>query len=214
MRREAGYSLVEMLVALALLAMLATMMVSGVAGGRRVWERIDASTAAAETVGGAQAALRARLERIWPAARFDASVPYIDVHGEQNSLEFLAPPPDARGPASLRRYRLLLGTAGELTLVSAADVSANPDTPDDALVVVRGVRELDLAYFGAAPPDNTPRWRSSWWGQPRAPELIRVRASFQPGDRRRWPDLLVRPAANDDARCLFSTRAEVCRGTQ
>lgn len=213
MRNDRGFTLIEMLVTLALLGMISLLMVSGVANGRRVWERIETSAARGESVQGAQAALRARMERTWPAARFDASVPYTDVRGDARSLEFLAPPPDARGPAGLRRYRLLLGTRGELTLLSAADLSANPTAPDDTMVVLRDVREIELVYFGAAAPDNTPRWRPFWQEQPRPPELIRLRVAFPPGDRRVWPDLVVRPASNDDARCLFSTKAEVCRGT-
>ncbi len=210
--RSAGFTLVELLVSLAIMAMLSVLIVSGVGGGARVWERMDRTTAAGEAVEGAQAALRTRLERIFPATRYDASTPYVDFDGAADSLAFIAPPADAARPAPLRRYHLALTAAGDLVLSSHSDLAANPAAPDpEQLVLLHGVQGIELAYFGPTAPDNSPRWRPRWTAQPAPPQLVRLRVAFAADDRRWWPDLVVKPAADIDAGCVMNSSGR-CMG--
>jgi hypothetical protein len=50
------------------------------------------------------------------------------------------------------------------------------------------VRDLERAV-ASLPPDCL----DNWDGLLGLAQLIRVRVSFAPGDRRRWPDLVVAP---------------------
>jgi len=212
-RRDAGFSLVEMLVSLAILAMVSLMVLSGVGTGRRVWETLDARAAEGEGVSSAQGLLRARLERAFPSTRFDASTPYADFSGEEKTVEFLAPADEAHGPDALRRYTLGLTPAGELVLRSASDLAADPQHPAvQSVVLLRGVRNLELGYFGPTLVDSAPRWRGLWDSQPTPPELVRIRLAFAPGDRRVWPDLIVHPAATIDSGCVLNAATGRCGG--
>ncbi|HEV2365172.1 MAG TPA: prepilin-type N-terminal cleavage/methylation domain-containing protein [Caulobacteraceae bacterium] len=210
-RSDRGFALVEMVAALALMAMLAWMLIAGAFVARSAWERLEARTAWAESIGGAQTVLRGRLESLYPATVWAAGQALVDFQGAPDRVAFLAPPPDQARPAPLRRYALGLDHRDELVLSSISDV-ASPTAVADAAVLLRGVEGLEIDYFGAAGPDDQPRWRRSWSDQPKPPELIRIRLTFPPGDRRYWPDLIVRPAATIDSDCVLNAFAGRCLG--
>jgi general secretion pathway protein J len=213
-RETDGFALVEALASLVIVAMLGLMLVQGVTTGRRVWERLDTRAAALEAVDGAQTVLRGRMEQLYPAALYGGAEVLIDMEGGPESVAFLAPAAQALRPAPLRRFRLDLTPGQDLVLSSTADVATIGQPGVNRQVLLTGVRQLDIAYFGSAAPDLSRRWRPTWTGQILPPELIRVRIDFEPGDPRIWPDLLVRPRATIDAACILSASTSHCRGRQ
>jgi hypothetical protein len=69
--------------------MVSVMMLSGITAGRRVWERADIANAQGESISGAQILLRERLERAYPATRYDKIPTYADFFGIENGVSFL-----------------------------------------------------------------------------------------------------------------------------
>jgi general secretion pathway protein J len=211
--RDGGFTIIELLVSLVILSMLSMMMIMGLGTGRRVWERMDQSALAIESVEGAQTLLRDRIERTYGATRFDAAMPYADFRGQATRLDFLAPPPEVARPQALFRYDLSLSGDGDLLLSSWSDIAADPAHPAITTVtVLKRVQAIDIAYYGSAAPDNTPRWRSVWDHQPAPPRLVRVRLAFAPGDSREWPEMIVKPAADVDVRCILDIATGRCGG--
>lgn len=216
-QRDAGFTLIELLVSLALTALAAGLLIAALTTGRTLATRAATATDATETVVAAQMLLRTRIETMRPEVRFDASAPYADVRGDAFRLSFSAPAPDAMRPAPEQRYRLLL-LRGALMLyhVDPLRRGINADSPSvkgwTAAILLHGVRDFDIAYFGVGPPDNMRRWRPFWQDRPNLPELVRVRVRFAPGDPRRWPDLIVRPLASVNAACRLDAVTGGCRG--
>ncbi|MGI8841976.1 MAG: PulJ/GspJ family protein [Caulobacteraceae bacterium] len=207
-----GFALIEALASLVIVGLLAVMLIQGVSTGRRVWQRLDTRAAAFEAVEGAQTALRGRLEQIYPATIFNGGEAQVDVNGGPESLAFLAPPAEALRPAPLRRFRLDLTDGQDLVLSSVSDVALAGEQGVARQVLLTGVRQLDIAYYGTQAPDTASGWRATWAAQPALPELIRVRIAFEPGDPRWWPDLIVRPRTTVDAQCILSPATGHCRG--
>jgi general secretion pathway protein J len=208
--RSSGFALVQLLASLVILGMISLLIFQGLSTGRRVWQGIDSGAAAVQSVQSAQSVLRAAFERSFPATRYDYGSPYVDFQGAAGTVTFLAPPPDVSQPQALRRYSLAVTAGGDLVLSSISDVAADYGAPIDQRVLMRGVQQLDIAYFGPARPDFTPRWRTTWTYQATLPELVRVRLSLAPGDRRLWPDLMINPQATVDSDCVLYQGK--CRG--
>jgi len=209
--RDGGFALVEVLASLVIMAMIALMLFEGVGTGRRVWERIDTREVGGEWLDTAQTTLRDRIEQIFPSTLYDKTPPYIDFDGEAEQMVFLANTPQSERPGALRRYALGLNAKAQLVLLSVSDVALK-GTPPKAQVLLEGVRRFDIAYFGAAAPDNQRLWRPTWESESALPEVIRVRVEFEPGDARRWPDLIVRPRATIDSECLLNPITHACKG--
>ena len=211
-----GFTLVELLVSLAVLAMTATLLLAAMTTGRGIDQRASASALAGESVAAAQALLRARLETMAPETFLLGVTPTTDVRGDPTGMAFTADAIGRQQPMPPQRYRLLLTRAGELSLFSADPLSARADQANrdfrgwERAVLLGNVRSLEIAYYGAAPPDNQRRWRGSWSDLPVLPELVRVRVGFAPGDRRIWPDLIARPAATVNALCVVDSVTGRC----
>ncbi|MEI9932267.1 MAG: type II secretion system protein [Rhizomicrobium sp.] len=173
--REAGYTLIELMVSLIILAMVSVMMLQGITTGRRVWERADVANARGETISGAQMLLRSRLERAYPATRYDKIPSYADFFGTASGVSFLSPPRDIHAPWGLMRYTLALAPNGDLALSSLSDLAIDPTAPGEPLVLLHNVQQLDIGYFGVVPPDKDPAWHDQWQLMPTLPLLMRVR---------------------------------------
>ena len=206
-RDEQGFTRVEMQVSLALRAMAALLMLEGFSASHGAWRRLQAREEAGESVSSAQQRLRDRLEQMAPRALFDTATPYVDIEGDANAVEFGSGPPIGEAPAATVRDRLALDRAGDLILSPLAHV--DDTAPED--VLLHGVARLDLSYFGSG-PDGQRSWREDWSHEPAPPELVRVRVGFVDGDRRVWPDLIVRVASMVDADCVLDADRATCRG--
>lgn len=212
---EGGFTLVELLVALALLAMTATLLLATMTTGRGLQARVEASAVATESVAAAQNVLRARIEAIIPESYFLGATPTIDARGSDQSFAFTARPGLGRRPGPPQRYRILLTRAGELTLFNIDTLAIAADAPGlegwTRSPLLGNVDRLAISYYGVHPPDNQRRWRAFWQDQPGLPELVRIRVAFAPGDRRVWPDLIIQPAANVTPTCQIDVVTGRCR---
>jgi general secretion pathway protein J len=215
---EAGFTLIELLVSLVIVAVLSGMVLAGAQLGFQT-----ASQARARGVGNAsiitsQAVLRDRIEALVPNTRFEFTRPIADIRGETTIVSFFAPAPPADRPASLMRYRLTRSAEGELVLFALPDTTAgiDPYAPGQAgwtpQVLLTNVERLELAYFGTLPGEARREWRTSWIERGTPPELVRVRVSFFEGDRRQWPDLIIRPAPTVNAACRVDAQTGTCSG--
>jgi len=213
--REAGFTLIELLVALAVLAMAAGMLVAGV---NSAWFSLPerAGPARDESVIAAQRILRDRLERLAPVVRLDSSEPIVDARGDPRLFSFAAPPLDRLAPDAVQRFRLMLTSSGDLMLYTASGLDDRIDLKDRALVgwrptrLLSGAKELELAYYGPDRFSPVDRWQAFWIDRPQPPALIRIRLHFVEGDKRHWPDLIVRPRATVNAACRIMRSSRRC----
>lgn len=213
--REAGFTLIEMLVTLAILGLVSGLfaaLLGSVAqvSGREERLRQDAS------VGSAQRVLRARIEALAAVVRTDSSDAIVNVRGDTRTFSFAAPPPDANAPAALRFYRLTLSPGGDLVLFSASTLDDRIDLRDPALTgwepvrLIGNVARLDFAYYGPDRISPEDRWQAFWIDRPQPPALVRIRLHFSEGDRRNWADLVIRPRATVNTVCRIMRSSGRC----
>ncbi len=217
-RRESGFTLIELLVSLFILGLTAAMLMAGVAAARQIATRAATQSATGESIVTAQTILRERIENMVASTRFDTRAPVVDLRGGSNIVSFFAPAPPAERPSTIARYRLLRSAPGDIILYAVSDLSDSVDAyrPGEAgwtpTILLTGVDALEMGYFGAAPPDNQLRWRTSWVERQQPPQLIRVRVRFKVGDTRHWPELIVRPAATVNSACRIDSFSGRCAG--
>jgi general secretion pathway protein J len=200
-RRQAGFTLVELLVAMTLLAFLSIALFGGLRFGARSWEAVVDSSAERDRIASTQTFLRDRLGQLTlpgPAGlgNFDADG---RLDGGPERLEFIAPWLSALSLGGLYRFTLWHEDTGNGRLMlrwqpAEADPDALEELGDLAgeRVLLDGVSEFSLSYYGAADEDAEPEWFDQWENPGAPPRLVRVDLAFADA-RRVWPVFVVAP---------------------
>ncbi len=200
-RCQAGFTLLELLVALTLMALLAGLLFGGLSFGTRAWERGESELQTLDEVQIARSVIRRQLSRAFPSRlEVEDGEERIAFAGSRTSVWFVGPAPVASVPGALYRLGLRTDSAADGELLGMAwgsfDRSAQilgEDGGDKTAILLKRVASVDFQFFGVEREGMEPRWVSDWQGLPHLPSLIRVRVEFEDGDRRRWPDLVVAP---------------------
>jgi general secretion pathway protein J len=194
--REAGFTLIELMVAFALMGLLIMIMGGGVRFGVRVWE---ASQLRADAMGEIQAIrgfMRERTLAMRPVrqAGADRSQKAIAFQGSARDMEFVTLMPSYVTRGGL--YHVAFGVSDD----GASDAitmrwwpygggQTGPGTGQRRLM--EGIKELKISYFGN--PENTgdDRWQDTWSESATLPRLVSIKLAFPEGDHRVWPELMV-----------------------
>src|SRR5262245_5431730 len=146
MQNERGYSLVELLVVLALMGLIAIAMSGGIRFGARVWEKAGTQVEALEQTQGAQTLLRNVLANIAP--RFlDPTVPSTDTFaGGSERMSFTGAMPSALEGGGLARYTLSVVRTGKTMRLQIAWRATHGAPAEQRQVLIEGARTISFAY--------------------------------------------------------------------
>jgi general secretion pathway protein J len=187
----AGFTLVEVLVALTLLSLLGVMLSDGLRFGVRAWERTREVSSSVGDIAATQTFLRRRLEGPTRPDRFE---------GEPEWLRFEALWMADLGAGAFHRFAIrhdaeaAEGGALVLSWSPAEAAGSAVSALSGARVLLGGVDAMAIRYFGALEDDAAPRWRDTWPPDTARPALVHIDVRFA-DPRRRWPPLIVRPRA-------------------
>lgn len=195
-------TLIELLIAMALLGLILLVLFSGMRLGTRSWDSADSY---AENLGLARVLerfLRAEMSQVMPYRwKMTGQVAFS---GERQSMKFVAPLPSRLGNNGDSMISLDIEKSGDGSRMvwrygplrqDAADFSSLEEAKSHVLVdgiSTSRVSEVWFSYFGAEKPGEAKHWVEQWDGKNGLPQLIRVQAKLTEG--REWPDFVVAPA--------------------
>ena len=186
---SAGFTLLEMLISIALLSLI-MLMITGVIGfGQKSLQTTEASSLDMHSNIASCRLLSRLLERAEPV--FESSADkgqQLAFSGTASSLEFLVRSPLEALPPGLYRARLTLET-GQL-LLSLSTMSGEKLVEKKKLDTGRPI--LAFAYFEKAGAQD--HWSDHWSGPTHGPDLIRITGkNHDNGDQTATIDLYIRP---------------------
>ncbi|BCM84463.1 prepilin-type N-terminal cleavage/methylation domain-containing protein [Methylobacterium indicum] len=185
---QAGFTLVETLVCLALAGLIGVLLLNAVriAGGASA---AASRASAAEEVQSVRDHLRRTLGSLAQRRR-DGSRPTL-VGGSDGLVAVLAPDRTLERPTErAAALSLVPGAQGALDL---QETRSERETAGATIgeVVLGRIAGLGIRYYGAPSDGARPVWLTAWSRADRAPLLVEIQVAFPPGDRRRWPPLLI-----------------------
>jgi general secretion pathway protein J len=190
--RRAGFTLLEVVIALALFGLLLAALGQGLRFGLKTWDLQAAAAGRSDALLATDRGLRRLIEAMEPE---NSASPLSAVDGRADRLSFVTRFPAALGWDRRVDAVLTLGSGGRLVLrwhPHRHEISFASPAADTETVLLDGVERLALAYWRPAAPGIAGGWVDSW-NQPGLPALVRVRLSFGKGDPRHWPDLVAAP---------------------
>jgi len=186
-RREAGFTLLEIVVALVVLGVLLATLSRGTQFGLAVFDRQDRMIETSSRLQGTDRLLRRLIETADPGTSADGRT----VTGGAAALSFRAPLPGTGTPEEGERLvdlRLSV-QSGQLVLAWTPHRHAlrvGPPPRPRREVLLDGVERIECGYFSEG------SWRKGW-AEKTPPALIRIRILFPEGDKRHWPDIVAAP---------------------
>lgn len=194
MKRAAGFTLLEVLGALALLALLLLGVYSGV---RSATHTVKAGTLKIEQlddVRSAQMFLRRELEQAMtqPIER-DENGNNIYFIGSANEMRFVAPLPGYIGKLGPQMVDVKLVSNGDkskqliASLVLLPPDGSKPKPLGDPQVLVDGVIDGSFSYRGLNQQGQPMDWQSDWKFTGNMPNIVTIKLALQDG--REWPQL-------------------------
>lgn len=216
-RSDAGFTIVEMLVALALFGVLATVLFSNLSVALKAFQSGSAHALHAENRMIAQDLLRRTIRDAYPLFLLDGrNRPHVDFTGGSESMSFLANAPMVVEDGGRHRFNLFIDrrhNKNNLVLTSVAELTNHADNPTTArTVVVDDIDSVLFSYFGTTIVGQAPQWHDEWVQQNELPKLIRIQVAFPAHSARLWPDLIVAPRVSVDVSCTYDPVTTRCRG--
>lgn len=191
-RRERGFTLLEMLVALVVLGFVVAGLSQGLRFGLRATVRQERQSAERGDLDAVDRALRRLINQMEPGTSREPNL----VLGEAAAVAFTTDLGDAARALATSQAEIRLSVEnGRLVMAWRPFVHAlrlAPAPPPQRTVLLDGLDRIEFSYWGQA-GEGQAAW-SSVWQQKALPALIRIRLVFQPGSTRRWPDIVAGPA--------------------
>jgi len=201
---QAGFTLLELLVALTLLGLVLAVVFGELRFATRAWDATDAKLDRNGELLSVHSFVRQRFQQVHVSPQNrkeegDESPVIFD--GNSRSMVFLGTMPANISDGGFYEISLSseIGQDGNNLFLSwrpfDEDGTASvADGPDNSRVLLRGLQEVRFSYFGRTGEDLAAQWWDIWPSRDAAPSLIRMEISFEDGDPRSWPELVVAPA--------------------
>ena len=200
--RQGGFTLLEMLVAITVLALLMIALTQGVRTSFAFWASQSRRSGEVTELDATARVLRNLLTDIpIRPAPSGANQVSILLEGHPSLITFVGDLPTGFGDT--RRAKVTIALRGEDLVLDWTphrhEIASSPEPRPAEVLLLQGVKSLEFAYWGdPGATGNAATWLPEWIS-PAIPELIRVRLRFGKGDRRRWPDVVAAPQLRSPA---------------
>ena len=216
--RQAGFTLIEVVVAMALLGTMMLLLYSGLTFGLRSWDSADANGRRTADRRIAENFLRREIGETFPMRFKDPMTLKLAFEGKENSLRFVSARPAGISAMGLSLVGIELEndpakrTRNLVMRRAMPDDEAKDFAPlerGERTVLFEGIDAVVFDYFGAENDFTDPKWSEAWDHAGRIPQLIRIRIRTATGDM--LPEMVVRLMLGEEAGCLESAFQRVCR---
>ncbi len=218
-RQQHGFTLIELIAAITLLAVLTTILMGTVRGAERSTSAANDVVERTEQYARTQAFLREHISGVLPMRwRREVSQP-LKFNGKSSNLTYFAPVTSQIAEGGVMWWQLAVAKSQQKSQLVLRRQAADPDeksVPDlaaaEPIVLADNIDALSISYFDAGDdPLNNPdagTWVESWDENARMPSIIAIRVT-ETGDKR-WPDLYIPVKLSQALGCNFDYQRQRC----
>src|SRR6185437_2203309 len=186
---EAGFTLVELLVELALFSLLATLLFGNVHFGLHVWRSGSVHAEQFERSLISQDLLRRTIGNLYPMAVMkEGNQPQIVFDGTKGAVVFLSNAPTVAAAGGRFRYKIFVerrDDRADMMMTATPELADMQDASTTTkTLLLPDIDQAAFSYLGEARKEKDLRWNDNWEERSDVPRLVRIRVSFRSGDTR------------------------------
>lgn len=209
-RGERGFTLLELTIALVLLALLSSVMFGALSFAGRSWDGGEAKAAQVSEMRQTEQFLRAQIGAQYPLRAATVLEAPLYFSGSADEIRYAAALPSRVAEGGVYVFRLALSNDGESSKLIQERVIVDPKAANgevdfqdaERAVMAEGIATLKISYFGLDPnasDNDQPTWRDRWDDKQRLPTLIRIEVT--PKKAAAWPPLVIEPRHSPEVGC-------------
>jgi general secretion pathway protein J len=218
-KREGGFTLIEIVIAMVLLGAMMLLLYSGLAFALRSWDAGDANGRRVADWRISENFLRREISEVFPLRWKDANFVKFAFEGERDHVRFVSSRAagvslgglslvglEVEQGASLRAPRNLVMRRA----MASDDVNDfGPLGEGQKSILAAGVESVEFSYFGAENDFTEPAWTDAWKFPARMPQMVRVRVKTAGGEV--LPEVVMKIMTGEEAGCLENAFQRQCR---
>lgn len=219
MRRAAGFTLIEMVVAMTILGTMLMLLYSGLTFALRSWDASDVNGRLTVDRRIGENFLRREISELFPMRWKDPVTLKMAFEGDPRHLRFVSSRPAgiamgglalvsvdlAEDPHDHRRHNLVMRRA----MPDDEQKDFGPLDKAEASILIGNVESIELAYFGSENDFAEPHWVDEWKIPSKVPLMIRLRVKTSEGTQ--LPDMVMKTMLGEEAGCLENSFQRLCR---
>ena len=218
--QQRGFTLIELIAAITLLAVLTTILMGTVRGAERSTSAANEAVERTEQYARTQAFLREHISGVLPMRwRREVSQP-LKFSGKAASLTYFAPVTSQIAEGGVMWWQLAIAKSQQKSQLVLRRQPSDPEekaVPDLSLaeqpiVLADNIEALSLSYFDpgydALTNPDSGVWVDAWDENARMPAIIAIRVTETGG--KRWPDLYVPVKLSQALGCNFDYQRQRC----
>ena len=193
-RVGAGFTLLEVLVAMSLLSLILLLLFTALHSGGRHWHAGAVKTAANDERRLTRAFIRKQFEQAAPLLQISASANRVLFYGAADSVLYTSYLPAQHAGAGMyvlrilaQDRRLMLQYLGLHEKIDARHPPPLDET--NARALLENITAIRFQYYGRHHGDEPPDWRERWTRGDALPELVRIEIEHETGGP--WPAMIV-----------------------
>lgn len=198
MQRQRGFTLLEILLVIMLLALLLAGAYGGISAAVRGMRAGEAAIERVDKVRTVQEFLRHQISRTLPFP-FAQTQTVLDIfEGSSNFMRFVAPMPGylSHGGAYVQTLELTSGEGGmqlvfTSSLLNGFSMDKSGSDEVSTVVLLDHIRDGKFAFRGLDKQNNLMNWSNSWEDSSTTPLLVSIDLSLASGGQIDWPALTV-----------------------
>jgi general secretion pathway protein J len=196
MSKNAGFTLIEVLIAMTMLSLMVVLLFSSLTIGAKSWEQGENKIADVNEIAIVQQFFNHHLAHATPQWNdFDPEKDRVfSFQGKKQSLQFVAAFPASAERAGLQLFNLELKKKDkqhfvDVTLTPFFPLSEGEDWFEDSVELVRNVQNFELSYFGLNDETGELVWQNEWLNKEQQPRLVKILLELDDG--RYLPEMIV-----------------------
>ncbi len=216
--RAGGFTLLETMIALVIMALGAAVMYGSLRLAAKSWDAGEAKLEESAHARLAQTFLRTHLTQHYPLRLRGTAEQPLFFRGGSDALQFASHLPDRVAVGGMFLMRLeLADDSGKRRLILKRVIPDGPVSSEtgfdeaDVSVLAEDVESLRIQYYASANETEEPRWLDRWEDPQRLPLLIRI--DVAPRHALAWPALVIEPKLGVEVGCAaWDASRQRCAG--